>query len=52
MHGWYDGSNVVVPVMNISVESVSEVPEIGSRYKVNVIVRALDDQYAKLIFER
>ncbi|KAK1929671.1 hypothetical protein P3T76_014888 [Phytophthora citrophthora] len=34
MHGWYDGSNVVVPVMNISVESVSDGPEIGSRYKV------------------
>jgi hypothetical protein len=34
MHDWYDGRSFAVPVMNISVESVSEGPVVGSRYKV------------------
>jgi hypothetical protein len=34
MHGWYDGSNVAVPVLSISIESVSERPVNGTRYEV------------------
>ncbi|KAG3145516.1 hypothetical protein PC128_g24203, partial [Phytophthora cactorum] len=49
LHDWYDGRTFAVPVMNISVESVSEGPVIGSRYKVNLIVRALSAGYARLI---
>ncbi|KAG2787913.1 hypothetical protein PC129_g23976, partial [Phytophthora cactorum] len=49
MHDWYDGRSFAVPVMNISVESVSEGPVVGSRYKVNLIVRALNAGYARLI---
>lgn len=49
MHDWYDGRMYNVPVMNISVESVSERPVIGNRYKVNLIVRALNARYAKWI---
>ncbi|KAG2836067.1 hypothetical protein PC110_g13773 [Phytophthora cactorum] len=49
LHSWYDGCSVAVPVMNISVESVSEGPVIGSRYKVDLIIRALNAGYASLI---
>ncbi|KAG3200622.1 hypothetical protein PC128_g4490 [Phytophthora cactorum] len=49
MRDWYDGRSFAVPVMNISVESVSEGPVVGSRYKVNLIVRALNAAYARLI---
>ncbi|KAL3658902.1 hypothetical protein V7S43_016045 [Phytophthora oleae] len=38
--------------MNISVESVSENPETGGRYKAILIVRALNAEYAKLILVR
>ncbi|KAE9361262.1 hypothetical protein PF008_g1230 [Phytophthora fragariae] len=49
MHEWYDARVFVLPVMNISVESVSEDFVIGNRYKVNLIVRALDAGFARLI---
>ncbi|KAG3085960.1 hypothetical protein PI124_g3377 [Phytophthora idaei] len=49
MHCWYDGRSFAVPVTNISVKSVSEGPVIGSRYKVDLIVRAFNAGYARLI---
>ncbi|KAE9138285.1 hypothetical protein PF005_g1479 [Phytophthora fragariae] len=49
VHEWYDARVLVLPVMNISVESVSEDFVIGNRYKVNLIVRALDAGFARLI---
>ncbi|KAG3200882.1 hypothetical protein PC128_g4269 [Phytophthora cactorum] len=49
MHDWYDGRMFAVPIMDISVESKPERPEIGDRYKVNLIVRALNAAYSKVI---
>lgn len=52
MHGFYDGLNVAVPVMNIFVESVSSTPVIDDRYEVKLIVRALDPEYGQRISSR
>ncbi|KAL3664928.1 hypothetical protein V7S43_010105 [Phytophthora oleae] len=54
MHSWYDGLMVAVPVMNISIRDISEVRDNGNgnRYKVDLIVRAIDEAYAKLISMR
>ncbi|KAL3664909.1 hypothetical protein V7S43_010086 [Phytophthora oleae] len=51
MHCWYNGLSAVVPVMNISIRDISEVRDNGNgnRYKVDLIVRAIDEEYAKLI---
>ncbi|KAG3104431.1 hypothetical protein PI124_g16870 [Phytophthora idaei] len=49
LHSWCDGRSFAVLVVDISVESVSEGPAIGSRYKVDLIIRALNAGYASLI---
>ncbi|KAE8879873.1 hypothetical protein PF005_g18924 [Phytophthora fragariae] len=52
MHGFYDGLNVDVPVMNIFFESMSSAPVIEDRYEVKLIVRALDPEYGQRIASR
>ncbi|KAE9031637.1 hypothetical protein PR003_g6467 [Phytophthora rubi] len=52
MHGFYDGLNVDVPVMNIFLESMSSAPVIEDRYEVKLIVCALDPEYAQRISSR
>ncbi|KAL3664919.1 hypothetical protein V7S43_010097 [Phytophthora oleae] len=54
MHSWYDGRSVPVPVMNIYIGDVADVRDsgYGNRYKVDLIVRAIDKAYAELISMR
>lgn len=52
MHGFYDGLNVVVPVMNIFFESMSSAPVVIDRYEVKLIVRALNPEYGQRISSR
>ncbi|EGZ28884.1 hypothetical protein PHYSODRAFT_474854 [Phytophthora sojae] len=49
MHEWFDARSFTVPTLKISVESTSEGFVIGNRYKINLVVRAWNAGFAKLI---
>ncbi|OWZ01934.1 Crinkler (CRN) [Phytophthora megakarya] len=52
MREWFDARSFVVPMMKISVESTSEGFVLGNRYKVYLVVRAWNADFAKLILLR
>ncbi|CAH0486271.1 unnamed protein product [Peronospora farinosa] len=52
MVGFYDGLSLDVPIVNMLPGSVEETPSIGSRYKVEILVKVLDPRCAKRIFYR
>ncbi|EGZ05003.1 hypothetical protein PHYSODRAFT_289287 [Phytophthora sojae] len=49
MHEWFDARSYAVPTMKISVESTSEGFVIGNRYKVDLVVRAWNAGFARLL---
>ncbi|CEG35534.1 uncharacterized protein PHALS_11411 [Plasmopara halstedii] len=52
MHGWYEGLNTQLPIVNMLSGSVEKNPSIGNRRKVEVIVKVVDAQCTDLVFSR
>ncbi|TPX43268.1 hypothetical protein SeLEV6574_g05156 [Synchytrium endobioticum] len=52
LHGFYNGLNTQLPVMNITVSSVSEQPQVDGRYVVELLVEVLNKSYRNIIFPR
>jgi hypothetical protein len=52
MHAYYDGRNVQIPVVNMSVLSVSEAPVVDNRYEVTLLVKVLNHEHKNLVLDR
>ena len=52
MHGFYDALSTVLPVINIRPGFISDSPEIEGRYKVELLVEAINATYAQAVRNR
>lgn len=53
-HNWFDGRNADAPLFKLTVHLISRhpIPTVANRYEVKLLVKALDEDSARLLFPR